>query len=117
MKYKFEELIVWQLSLEVVKGVYFISKEFPDDEKFGMTSQIKRAATSINLNIAEGSGRSTKKDFANFVRNAIGSTIEVIACLRIANQQNFIGTNTENLEGKIQELFFKLIALDKSLRR
>lgn len=117
MKFKFEELIVWQLSLEVIKGVYYLTKKFPDDEKFGMTSQIKRAATSINLNIAEGSGRGTKKDFANFVRNAIGSTIEVIACLRIAKQQDFFQINIEGLENKLQELYFKLIALDKSLKR
>ena len=117
MKFKFEELNVWQLSLEVIEGVYYLTKKFPEDEKYGMTSQIKRAATSISLNIAEGSGRSTKKDFANFVRNAIGSTIEVIACLRIAEQQEFIQINIEGLENKLQELYFKLIALDKSLKR
>ncbi|MFA6475592.1 MAG: four helix bundle protein [Patescibacteria group bacterium] len=116
MRYKFEDLEVWQLSLKLIGSVYKIAKDFPDNERFGLTSQIKRAATSINLNIAEGSGRSTKKDFASFVRNSIGSTREVIACLRIAEQEKFLHTDSTTYEDTIQALYFKLIALDKSLR-
>lgn len=117
MHYKFEDLEVWQLSLKLISLIYEVAKSFPRDEQFGLTSQIKRAVTSINLNIAEGSGRSTKKNFAAFVRNAIGSTREVIACLRIAEQEKFLHNDIKPTEDTIQALYFKLIALDKSLRR
>lgn len=111
MKYKFENLEVWQLSMKLVHLIYRVTKTFPDEEKFSLTSQTKRAAISINLNIAEGAGRKTKNDFANFVRNSIGSTLEVIACLKIAKQEQYINNYSE-IEEIIQELYFKLIGLE-----
>lgn len=116
MKYKFENLEVWKLSMGLVHLIYKITKKFPNEEKFGLISQIRRAAISIGLNIAEGSGRKTKKDFANFTRNAIGSTLEVIACLRIAEQEKYI-SNYSEIKEVIQELYFKLIGLEKFLRK
>ena len=61
--HNFKDLIVWKKSREFVKNIYLITQKFPSDEKFGLTSQIKRASISIVSNIAEGSGRSTNKDF------------------------------------------------------
>jgi hypothetical protein len=57
MKFKYEDLEIWQLSIELIKTIYKIVNKFPEDEKYGLTSQGKRAVVSIALNIAEGSGR------------------------------------------------------------
>ena len=116
MKYNFENLEVWKLSMNLVNLIYKATNNFPAEEKFGLTSQIRRAAISIGLNVAEGAGRKTKKDYANFTRNAIGSTLEVIACMRIAEQENFIN-NYPLIEEVTKELYFKLIGLEKYLRK
>lgn len=102
--------------MKLVHLIYKETKKFPAEEKFGLSSQIRRAAISIGLNIAKGAGRKTKKDFANFTRNAIGSTLEVIACLRIAEQEKFINNYLE-IEEIIRELYFKLIGLEKFLKK
>jgi four helix bundle protein len=116
MQFNFEKLEVWQLGMKVVNKIYRIVKNFPASERFELTSQIKRASLSIPLNIAEGSGRKTKKDFCKFLRNSIGSILEVITCLKIALQEKFITENEyeENLV-LLEKIYFKLIALEKSL--
>jgi len=76
--------------MDIVSGIYKISKMLPVSEKFELTSQIKRAALSIPLNIAGGSGRKTIKDFCHFIRMAIGSVLEVVTCLKIALREKFI---------------------------
>lgn len=116
MKYNFENLEVWKLSMKLVNLIYTITNNFPNEEKFALSSQIRRAAISISLNLAEGSGRKTSKDFANFVRNSIGSTLEVIACLKIAEQQRIIN-NYSTIYNLLKELYFKLIGLEKYLRK
>ncbi len=116
IEYGFERLEVWKIGKELVKEIYLITKDFPVSEKFGLISQLQRAAISIPGNIAEGSGKRTKKDFASFIRIAIGSLLEVITYLEIALDQKYIsGTTYERLRNMTQELYFKLIALDKSL--
>ena len=92
-------------------------KNIPE-EKFGITSQLRRAVISICLNIAEGSGKYSKKDFANFIRISIGSLIEVDTALKISIDLGYINiTDCAKIDKMIQELYFKLIALDKSLRK
>ena len=116
MKFNFEKLEVWQLGMEVVSGIYKVSKIFPASEKFELTSQIKRAALSIPLNIAEGSGRKTQKDFCHFIRISIGSVLEVVTCLKIVLREKFIGEGEyKELETSLQKVYFKLVALEKSL--
>ena len=118
VKFKFENLEIWQLSMDLVKHIYILTKRFPVIEQYALTSQLRRAAISVPLNIAEGSGRKTKKDFANFLRNAIGSTLEVITCLKIALQEKYISSEIyKDISLKAQELYFKLIAFEKSLLR
>lgn len=73
----FRDLIIWQKGLDIAKEIYEISKSFPKEEIFGLTSQIRRSAVSISSNIAEGRGRSSKKDFINFLYIAQGSLFEV----------------------------------------
>jgi len=101
----FKKLIVWQKSRELVKDIYLITKGFPKEELFGLTSQIRRATISIALNIAEGSGRGTDKDFVHFLDIAFGSALEVEAQIILSSDLEFI-TNDEYdiLNLKIQEI-------------
>ncbi|MFA5816230.1 MAG: four helix bundle protein [Bacteroidales bacterium] len=71
MKYSFENLEVWQMSRELVKDIYLVTFTFPQDEKFGLTSQLRRASISVSSNIAEGSTRWSKKDQSRFYENQL----------------------------------------------
>jgi len=118
MKFNCENLEVYKISRLLILDVYNLTNKFPSEEKFGLISQLRRAAISISLNIAEGSGKISKKDFANFIRIAIGSLIETDTALKISIDLTYINSNEyEKIDSKIKELYFKLIALDKSLRR
>jgi len=77
MVQSYKELIVWQKSLQLVKQVYFLTKSFPRDEIYGLTSQMRRAAVSIPANIAEGQKRKNTKEFLQFLRIANGSASEL----------------------------------------
>ena len=86
----FRELEIWQRSFELVDEVYTQSENFPKDERFGLTSQMRRASVSIPSNIAEGCSRRTKKDFARFLEIAIGSAFELETQLLIAVKRTMI---------------------------
>ena len=77
--YSFENLEAWKESRVLVKVIYNCTQGFPDDERFGLTSQMRRAAVSVSSNIAEGSGRLTAPDQKNFYKNAYGSLMEVLS--------------------------------------
>lgn len=116
VEYGFYRLEVWKLGMKLVSEIYDITKKFPNEEKFSLISQIRRAAISVPLNIAEGSIKRTKKDFASFVRIALGSLMEVMTCLEISLDQKYISKiEYEKFQKTIQELYFKLISLDKFL--
>ncbi|MFZ2154380.1 MAG: four helix bundle protein [Candidatus Moraniibacteriota bacterium] len=118
MKFNCENLEVYKISRLLIIEIYKLTKIFPPDERFGLTSQLRRAVISTSLNIAEGSGKISKKDFANFIRIAIGSLIETDTALKISIDLNYIKIEEYNkLDNQIKELYFKLIALDKSLRK
>jgi four helix bundle protein len=105
----FEDLEVWQLSKELVTKIYRITKDLPQDEIFGITSQIKRAALSIPANIAEGFGRFHYLDKAKFYLNARGSLLELKSHLLIAFDLKFIDkTVTQQLIQDIDQLGIKL---------
>ena len=89
----FHKLIIWQRSHQLALSVYSISKLFPKDELFGLTSQIRRAVSSIPTNIAEGCGRASNKDFAHFLQIAIGSAAEVEYELLLAHDLDYINDN------------------------
>ena len=86
----FHNLIVWQRSHQLTLAVYRISKAFPKEEMFGLTSQIRRAVSSIPTNIAEGCGRDSNKEFAHFLQIAIGSATEVECQLLLAHDLDYI---------------------------
>ena len=86
----FRDLKVWQKAHQLVLRLYRLSRAFPSDERFGLTSQLRRAATSISANIAEGSVRSSDPDFARFLHIALGSASEVDYYLILARDLSFL---------------------------
>ena len=90
MAFRFEGLEIFHAAIDFSARVYETVKKFPAEERFELTSQARRAANSIVLNIAEGSGRGTKKDFSHFLDMAVGSTFETVACFFIARKQSYI---------------------------
>lgn len=87
MSFRFEELQVWQKAMVVNEKINELAKTFPKDEIFILTSQIKRAADSVVLNIAEGSTGQTKPVFKTFLSYSLRSAIEVVSCLFIAKSR------------------------------
>ena len=80
----YKDLIVWQKAIQLVILIYKITEQFPKEELYGLTSQIRRSAISVPSNIAEGTGRSTRKDYKQFARIALGSVNELETQLIIA---------------------------------
>lgn len=100
----FENLIVWQKSIDLSVCVYQLSSKFPKEEVFGLTSQIRRAANSVSLNISEGSVKSTKH-FINQLSIARGSASEVLSAVILAHKLNFIPiTDVEEVRVLITEI-------------
>ncbi len=88
--YSFEKLEVWNESKEFTKSIYTLTSNFPDSEKFGLVSQLRRASVSICSNIAEGSARKSFKDKAHFTTMAFSSTVEVLNQLILSFELDFI---------------------------
>lgn len=109
----YKDLIVWQKAKTLALLVYKITEKFPPEEKFGITSQIRRSAVSIAANIAEGRGRNSRKDFANFLHIAFGSCTELETELIISKELNFGIINEytiiENLIVEIQKILTVMI--------
>lgn len=87
---QFENLKVWQTGMELVRKIYIATKVFPKEEQYGLTSQIRRAAISIPVNIAEGKGRYHKKEYIQFLYMARGSAYEVMTLLRTAQMLEYL---------------------------
>ena len=91
MAFKFESLLVWQKALDLADEIHCLTKaQFPKEELFILTSQIKRAADSVVLNIAEGCTGQTNAVYRNFLSYSLRSGIEVVACLFLARRRKFI---------------------------
>ena len=86
----FRDLLIWQKGMQLVKEVYKLTRTFPKSEDFNLSSQMKRASVSIPSNIAEGFGRSTKKDFQRFLYIALGSIFELQTQIIISYEQDYI---------------------------
>lgn len=111
-KFRFENLIVYREALIFVKLIYDISEKWPMTEQFGLTQQFRRAATSIVLNIAEGSSR-TSKDFKHFLSLSRGSCFECVAILQIAKERGYISEENYDL---LYDHVYKLSKMLSSLR-
>jgi len=93
----FKKLIVWQKAFQFVIDTYRFTKNFPPEERYGMTSQIRRAVNSISNNIAEGCGRFTQNDLVHFLQMSLGSTNEVENCLMICRALEYLSDESFDL--------------------
>lgn len=84
--YKFEKLRVWQDAVHLVELIYLLCKKLPSNEKYALIDQLKRASTSIVLNIAEGCGSLGDKEFKSYLRNALKSLYETVAAIKLAEK-------------------------------
>jgi four helix bundle protein len=114
MAFKFEKLIVWQKSLDLTAAVHEVTLNFPKEERYILTSQIKRAADSVSLNIAEGSTGQTNPEFKRFLSIALRSNIEVVGCIYIAKRRNIIVADDFD---KIYKMCEELLVMINSLRK
>lgn len=117
MGFKFENLKVWQKTVDLSCEIDLLTKGFPKDEIYILTSQIKRAADSISLNIAEGSTGQSSAEFKRFLTYALRSDIEVVGCLHLARKRGFINEQSLNeYRAKCEEILVMINGLMKSLK-
>jgi len=109
----YEELVVWQRAMELVKEIYTLTKKFPPEEMYGLTSQMRRCVISIPSNTAEGSRRGTRKDFRQFLIVAFGSGAELETQLKIAKMLQYISekesAQAEQLLSEVMKMLNKMI--------
>ncbi|CAM1374017.1 four helix bundle protein [Tenacibaculum xiamenense] len=105
--HKVEDLKIWQKAIQLAKTVYLLTAELPLDEKYELTSQIKRSATSISSNIAEGAGRNSQKEFKHFLNIANGSSYELYTQLILLSELNLTDKN------KVQPIIELCIEIQK----
>ena len=114
--HNFKELKVWQKAIDLAVEVYKATATLPVDEKYGLSSQMKRCSVSIPSNIAEGSGRNSNKDFKNFLSISLGSAFELETQLIIANRLSLLSDPlTEDLVPKVSEVQKMVWALQKNM--
>ena len=117
MAFKFENLTVWQKSLDYTASIHSLTLTFPKDELFILTSQIKRAADSINLNIAEGSTGQSDAEFSKFLGYAIRSAIEVVSCLYVGRKRSLINEEDfKRLYAEAEDIIRMTQALRNSIK-
>ncbi len=104
-RWEYVNLKVRQKSMDLIDEIYLLTKKFPKDEMFGLTSQIRRAASSIALNIWEGNWRSSDKEFKRFLDIANGSCVEVEIAIRISARQSYI---EESQKDHILQLLYEV---------
>ncbi|MEZ4809114.1 MAG: four helix bundle protein [Allomuricauda sp.] len=110
--YSFEKLDVWKEAKNFTKEIYFITGEFPEYEKFGLTAQMRRAAVSICSNIAEGSTRNTNRDKAHFTTISFGSAVEILNQLILAVELDLLSPEKyKDLRSQLESITNKLNSL------
>ena len=117
MSFKFEELKVWQKAIDLSSEIHKLTLTFPKEELYILTSQIKRAADSISLNIAEGSTGQSDAEFSKFLGYSLRSAIEVISCLYIGKKRDLIDNDTfAKFYNETENLVIMIQALRKSIK-
>ncbi|WP_432411430.1 four helix bundle protein [Rasiella sp. SM2506] len=112
--HKFEELKIWQKAMDVTENCYRATENFPKEEKFGLTSQVRRSAVSIPSNIAEGAGRNTNGEFKQFLGIANGSSFELLTQLYLSKRLNLL---TEEVARPIISEVIEVTKMNYSLQR
>ena len=116
MMNNYKNLKLWQKSVDLAVDIYGATSDFPLDEKYGITSQIRRSSVSIAANVAEGSGRNTRKDFNNFLGMSYASSCELETELIIANRVGFLSEDKfHRLTTQIEEIQKMNYALKRTL--
>jgi four helix bundle protein len=115
MRRNHRDLRVWQEAISLVELVYRITASFPSDEQYGLTSQMRRAATSVPANIAEGAARSGTRELLRFLSIATGSLSELDTHLEVAKRLTLLN-NTYEVQAKIDQVSALVLALPKSLK-
>ena len=115
MAFKFENLNVWKASIDFTDDVYSLTRKFPKDELFGLSSQMRRAANSIALNIAEGATGNSNPEFKRFLIIASRSCAEVISCLYLANRRKYITDQEFSKVYFLTESLYRMINKLKSV--
>ena len=116
--FKFEKLDVWQKAVDYADLIYQVTQAFPSEERFGLTSQLRRSAVSVSSNIAEGSSRSSDNDLARFIEISYGSLLESVSELQIAKRQRFLHSGTfERAYEKAENLAKMLSGFRRTLKK
>ena len=114
--HNYNNLQIWKEAMDLVEDIYKLTASFPSDEKFGLVSQMNRAAISIPSNIAEGSGRNSDKDFAHFISIAIGSLYELHTQILLCERLGFIDcSQSQELQQKLDNLQRKTVSFKAKL--
>jgi four helix bundle protein len=92
----FRDLKIWQQSMELVTAIYKVTSKFPEEEKYGLTSQLRRSSVSIPSNISEGFGRNSQGDFKRFVNISMGSLFELQTQIEVARNLEFLSEEQSN---------------------
>lgn len=117
MRHNFKKLMIWNNAMSLSDSVFKITKSFPKSEDYGLTSQINRCVVSVPSNIAEGSSRSSNKDFSRFLEISLGSLYELQTQLILAEYQGYVDLNSlKELEVKIEELQKMISGFQNSLK-
>jgi len=115
-RFRFEKLEVWHGARALNRAVYALARQFPKDEKFALTSQMRRASVSVCANIAEGSGRNSDKDFAHFLEQSYGSLMELASLVYLAVDEGYASeAEVGSLLDQAAMLSRQIAALNRSL--
>lgn len=117
MAFRFEKLRIWHYARQFVVKTYKVTATFPKEERFSLTDQVRRAATSIVLNIAEGSDRKSDKEFIRFLRISCGSVDEVVAAFYISLDLDYVKKDTfQDIYHDAEELNKMISAFIKTIK-
>ena len=118
MPFKFEKLEIWNLSMDLAEEIYGLTKKFPKDERFNLTSQFIRAADSVSLNISEGSIGQTDPEQSRFIGYAVRSIAECVTCLHKARRRKYISQEEFAIYYEKEEILMgKTINFRKSIKK
>lgn len=118
MGFKFEKLEIWQLAMDLCQEVYALIESLPNTEKFNLSSQIRRAVTSIPLNIAEGSTSQTDPEQLRFLGYAHRSLMEVVSCIILMKRHNYIdSSHFSELYSFCEKLSAKILAMRNAIKQ
>lgn len=114
--HNFKKLAIWTKSVDFVTEIYKVTNAFPSHERFGLVSQLQRAAVSVPANISEGSAKSSNKDFARFLEISLGSTFELETELLVSLNLSYIGSEQYiQLQEKLAELQKMILGFKEKL--